>query len=167
MCCKYNRAASCRNCACLKASKKGSNCLPCKLNSCSNTLTSLPFPAVTTSACCNVPVTSLSATTSQPSSMPSVNYCAVTNVPNSLPHNDSNSCPPPLDSCPSVPTPPVTPMPNLPAFKAAADGKFTWGDSCQFLPNPARCLCRGGPLENELVQGSPEKFWQVLCGRAC
>lgn len=138
VCCKCNRAASCRNCACVKASKKCSNCLPSKLDSCSNILRSLPSPVVNTSACCNVPVTSSSTITSQPSAMPSVDYRAVTNVPESLQHDASNSCPPPKDSCPPVPTPPVTPMPILPAFKTAAGGNFTWGDSepasfCQSL----------------------------------
>ena len=38
-CCKCNRTGSCRGCACVKAGRPCTNCLPSKLGSCLNTTT--------------------------------------------------------------------------------------------------------------------------------
>ena len=47
LCCGCNRTGSCRGCACVKAGKQCSNCLPSKLGSCSN-VSSTPIPSMAT-----------------------------------------------------------------------------------------------------------------------
>ena len=47
MCFRCNRTGSCRGCACVKARRQCSNCLPSKLGSCSN-ISSTPTPSTTT-----------------------------------------------------------------------------------------------------------------------
>ena len=47
LCCRCNRTGSCRGCACVKAGKQCSNCLPSNLGSCSN-VSSTPIPSMAT-----------------------------------------------------------------------------------------------------------------------
>ena len=60
LCCRCNRTSSCRGCACVKARRQCSNCLPSKLGSCSN-ISSTPTPSTAT------PTMNQSATHTMPS----------------------------------------------------------------------------------------------------
>ena len=60
LCCRCNRTGSCRGCACVKARRQCSNCLPSKLGSCSN-IPSTPTPSIAT------PTMNQSATNTMPS----------------------------------------------------------------------------------------------------
>ena len=143
-CCRCNRTGLCRGCAYVNAGRKCINCLPSKRGSCSNT--SVPSqpppltPPVTTRKCCHTDtdLTALATNSPLPStcfvpSVPMMSSCAVTNAPRtpSVQLGVSNSCLPSLKrtSCaPSVSNSPSTSMPDIPAYHAAADITFSWGD---------------------------------------
>ena len=137
-CCRCNKTGLCRGCACVKAGRK-----------CINGPSSMvppqpppppPTPAVTARKCrhADTDLTALATNSPFPStcsvpSIPMVSNCALTNAPGTpiVQLGASNSCPPSLEKnsrVSSVATSPSTSMPDIPAYHAAADITFSWGD---------------------------------------
>ena len=135
MCCRCNRTGQCRGCACVKAGKSCSNCLPSRLGNCSNvsattnanTDTNTDTANRDVSALSNTSISTISTATAStsPSSSPvgpAVSSSGVASI-----HDTQNQ---PSISFSRAPPRNVSPplSPNLPPFIPMAAPNFVWGD---------------------------------------
>ena len=112
-CCKCNRSGQCRGCACVKAGKHCSNCLPSRLGNCSNlspTTKGKDLPSVTDN-------------TPDHHASPSISS-------NVVKHPTPTSAPCDNDGVTS-PTRPnqQSPGPVLPPYEPMAEPNFVWGNT--------------------------------------
>ena len=124
-CCRCNRTGSCRGCACVKAGKQCSNCLPSKLGSCSN-VSSTPTPGTVT------PTVNQSATTTTlpltPVSNSPLDSCG--SATSALSENGATGTPDtsasrPTQQLDSISCPPCPQQ--LPTFQPTSTPVFSWG----------------------------------------
>ena len=128
VCCRCNRTGQCRGCACVKAGKLCSSCLPSRLGSCSNVgrrqdpasceTTTTTTTTTTTSTPANLSTTS---TAVSPSPTP---VCEAVSIPDSSSQNQSTSNPRNESSSLSP-----APMPVLPPYDPMREQDFTWGNT--------------------------------------
>ena len=152
-CCRCNRTGSCRGCACVKAGKPCTNCLPSKMGTCLN-VSATPAPSTTTGTPSTPGTVSFSATVQVPvtpsashesgmyppsrSEMPDTHVTSAT-VPDLHQHqHSSNSCPP-----------------QLPTFQGMSTPAFSWGvtsvrrTSPTLWRQPTQKLCTGGSIASK------------------
>ena len=116
LCCRCNRTGSCRGCACVKARKQCSNCLPSKLGRCSN-ISSTPIPSAATpttnQSTTNTTLLLTSASNGSPTSCENGATGASDTSATLMRQMDSITCPP----CPQ----------QLPIFQPMSTPVFSWG----------------------------------------
>ena len=126
-CCRCNKRGLCQGCACVKAGRSCSDCLPGKLGNCSNSETK-PRPSTQpTTQPPSPPTRSFSprATTTMTARQPPTDGVSETSgdsTSSTISGNSSqavsNSCPPSI----------VSDTLDLPLFKPMAEPNFTWGE---------------------------------------
>ena len=118
-CCRCNRTGSCRRCACVKAGKGCSNCLPSKLGNCSNVSSvQAPPPSVATST------TNWSASTTVPdASTTSLRPAVSANRSSSSSSGIQSSASDSPCQCNSS----ISCSPPLPNFQPVSNPVFGWG----------------------------------------
>ena len=125
-CCRCNRTGSCRGCACVKAGKPCTNCLPSKMGTCLN-VSATPATSTTTGTPSTPGTVSFSATAQVPvtpsashelgmyppsrSEMPDTHVTSATVSDLHQHQHSSNSCPP-----------------QLPTFQRMSTPAFSWGN---------------------------------------
>ncbi len=142
VCCKCNRSSKCRQCICVKAGRKCSDCLPSRLEACRN----LPDPDDNSE---RSPISLLGPTVLPPVPPTDVPHPAL------LPDEDNLEDPddPPDDPAPSE-WPSGWPLPTL------EEPNFTWGD----LPGADLCN-KMREINNEVVHWRRNLF-QIPSGSA-
>ena len=100
-CCRCNKSGKCRNCACVKANRCCTNCLPGRLGHCGNAPATAPLT---------------SHATATPPALTTILSPIVTDTP----------LVPPSTTCPPDPPLPQR-QETLPSFKKSTEPTFVWG----------------------------------------
>ena len=119
LCCRCNRTGSCRGCACVKAGKRCSNCLPSKLETCSNA-SPTPAPIAAT-----LTLTAIQSAATPIPRGPATNVLDMNGVPGSLSDSQATSDTP-TQHPDSISFPPCSPQ--LPTFQPTSMPVFSWGN---------------------------------------
>ena len=139
VCCRCNRTGQCRGCACVKAGKLCSSCLPSRLGSCSNVgrrQDPVSCETTTTYTPANLSTTS---TAVSPSPTP---VCEVVSIPDSSSQNQSTSNPRNESSSLSP-----APTPVLPPYDPMREQDFLLGatQTHQASVSPSKRFMRKSP----------------------
>ena len=137
-CCKCNRTGQCRGCACVKAGRFCSNCLPSRLGRCSNVSYATDSVATTQHPCVPPVIPPITTVTPNPIATTSSNPRAQASIHVAGGSNEVSVSVTPTqellqvqNEIPSVPSNnrSLDPSPNLPPFRPMADPLFAWGES--------------------------------------
>ena len=181
VCCSCNRTGQCRGCACVKAGKQCTNCLPGRLGKFSNAPTANPTVSGPSSSAGQTAAIPPVAPSSQMPTSPSTSSDPPTSIVTDTPDHDSLlpthvviAIPNTQDQDSSMlPTPVVAAVPDIPASSSASHATTTHqvqsnpdkgsaGDLPSFSPIAKPSFLWGRYLAEVLMQSLDEAYEEVV-----